>query len=67
MVFTEYPKHGIVFFVGFGKVIQVSKDMLWNPILLEYPTWGTMGVLNSFGHEQYPSNGVDQNKSTHDV
>jgi hypothetical protein len=24
-------------------------------VFLEYPVWGIVGVLSSFGHEQYPS------------
>jgi len=36
-------------------------------VFLGYLEKGITSVLNSFGHEQYPSNNLDQNKSTHDV
>jgi len=36
-------------------------------VFLGYPTKGTSCVWSSFGHEQNPSNNVDQNKSTHGV
>jgi hypothetical protein len=36
-------------------------------VFLGYPMKGTSCVLNSFGHEQYSSNSIDENKSTHGV
>ncbi len=36
-------------------------------VFMGYPAWGIVSVLNSFGHEQYPSSSLDQNNSTHGV
>jgi hypothetical protein len=36
-------------------------------VFLEYLERGIAGVLNSFGHEQYPFNSLDQNNSAHGV
>ncbi len=36
-------------------------------VFMGYPMRGTIGVLSNFGYEQYLSNNVDQNKSTHGV
>jgi hypothetical protein len=36
-------------------------------VFMGYPIRDIVGVLSSFGHEQYLSNIVDQNKSTHGV
>jgi hypothetical protein len=33
-------------------------------VFLEYLERGITGVLSSFGHEQYPSDSLDQNNST---
>ncbi len=34
-------------------------------VFLGHLTKGITSVLNRFGHEQYPSNNIDQNKLTH--
>jgi hypothetical protein len=36
-------------------------------VFLGYPKKGIACLVDSFGHEQYPSNSLDQNNSTHDV
>jgi hypothetical protein len=36
-------------------------------VFMGYLTGGIEGVLNNFEHEQYTSNNIDQNKSTHGV
>jgi hypothetical protein len=36
-------------------------------VFLGYLKKGIASVLSSFGHEQYPSNSLDQNNSTHGV
>jgi hypothetical protein len=36
-------------------------------VFLGYFTRGITGVLSRFGHEQYPSNSIDQNKLTYGV
>jgi len=52
-VFIEYPKHGIVLFVGFGKAMQypsmfqvMEPNVFWGCLAK-----GNTSALSSFGHE----------------
>jgi hypothetical protein len=60
----------------------MSKDMLWNSmflgytvkryvmefnVFLGYTERGIACLVNHSGHEQYPSNSLDQNNSAHGV
>ncbi len=71
MVFIEYPKQGIGFVVSFGKVMQYPSKFqnicYGAQCIFEIPYEGIVCILNNFGYEHYPSNNVDQNKSTHGV
>jgi len=52
--------------LGFARVMQclfqIPKYMLWNPkVLCDTPERGSACELSSFGHEQYPSDNLNQN------
>jgi hypothetical protein len=57
MVFIEYSNQGIALLVDFGRAMQYPfKFHIMEPnVFLGCLERGTVGVLSSFGHEQYPS------------
>jgi hypothetical protein len=67
----KYPNEGIGFLVGFGKVTYTPsrfKRYVMEPnVFLGYPKRGITCSLNLFRHEQYLSNSLNQNNSTHGV
>jgi len=46
---------------------RVKRYVMEPNVFMEYFERGITSVLNSFGHEQYPFNNLDQNNSTHGV
>jgi hypothetical protein len=71
MVFANYPKHGIAYFLGFGMNMQYPSMIFWLRYgakgYIIYPNRGISCALNNYGHKQYPSNNLDQNNSIHGV
>ncbi len=55
--------------VGFGRAMQYpSTFQVMEPnVFLGYVKRGIVGVLNSFGHEHYPSDSLDQNNLANGV
>ncbi len=53
------------FLVGLRNTPPRVKMYVMEPnVFLEYHKRGIASVLNSFGHEQYPIDSLDQNNST---
>jgi hypothetical protein len=69
MVFTKYPKQGIILLVGFDRAMQYPStfQVMKANVFLGYLKGGIANVLNSFGHEQHLSNNLNQNNSAHGV
>jgi hypothetical protein len=71
MVFTEYPKKGIIFFVNFDKTMQYPFEFqiyVMKPnVFLGYLKRGIARSLSPSRHEQYPFDSLDQNNSAHSV
>jgi hypothetical protein len=71
MVFIEYTNEGIAFFLGFGRAMQYPfkfQIYVMEPKgFFEYLKRGIVNALSSYGHEQYPSDNLHQNNSTHGV
>ncbi len=68
---TKYLNEG-GFLVGFGRAMQYPLTCqniccVEPNVFLGYLKRGIVGVLSSLGHEQYPSDSLNQNKSTHGV
>jgi hypothetical protein len=65
---TEYPNEGSGFLVRLHNTPPCVKRYVMEPnVFLGYLKRGIVGGLSSFGHEQYPFDGLDQNNSTHGV
>jgi hypothetical protein len=66
-----YPNEGIGFLVGLvglSNIPPLVKRCVMEPIeFLGFLKRGTSCLVNLFKHEQYPSNGPDQNNSAHGV
>jgi hypothetical protein len=58
MVFTEYPKEGIILLVSVGKAMQYPStfQVMKAYVFMGQPMKGIVSVLCSFEDEQYPSN-----------
>jgi hypothetical protein len=69
MVFVDYPKQVIAFFLGFGMVMQYFYKYIMEPKrFLIYANRGIACALSSdFGHEQYPLDNLLQNNYAHGV
>jgi hypothetical protein len=60
--------HHFYVLVGLCNIPSSFKRYVMKPnVFLGYLAWGIISVLSSFGHEQYPSNSLDQNNSAHGV
>jgi len=68
---TKYPNAGIGFLVGFDRAIQyfpcVKRYGMEPNVFMGYLEKGIVGVLSSFGHEQYPFDSLYQNNLAHGV
>jgi hypothetical protein len=63
---------GIDVLVGFDRAMQYpsstcQKNVMKLNVFLRDLKKGIACLVNPFGHEQYPSNNLDQNNSTHGV
>jgi len=56
---------GIIFLIGFARAMQYpskfQKYVIEPKGFMGYPKRGSACELNSYRHEQYPSNGLNQN------
>jgi hypothetical protein len=65
---TKCLNEGIGFLVRLRNTPPRVKIYVMEPnVFLEYLKRGITSVLNSFGHEQYPIDSLDQNNSTRGV
>ncbi len=58
----------LLILVGLHNTLPCVKRRVMEPNeIMGFPKKGIACFLSRFGHEQYPSNSLDQNNSTHDV
>jgi len=67
-LYIEYLNEGISFLVKLCNTLSHVKIYVMKPnAFMGSLKRGIVGVLNSFGHEQYPIDSLDQNNSAHGV